>query len=269
MAIATVEQLRDYLDQVPLYAQQSVEYSGSSPYELSYEGQTTSPIPADATATMVQSALTSLSTVGVNKARVTGPSGGPWVVMFLAGNDASPLTSASSGVQITPRTDALLAAILARAESIVTASLGWAFDGYTTGTQTHRAPFGTLWRLPPHDAGSLTAIQLEDTAITDYQAANEPYTYYRAAGWNGRRYEVTADWGYGSAPAAIQEVVLEVAVNIWRSKDRGLFSDVIGVDGGNRTSSAIGVGYQGALTNQQKMVLREVTRDYLGTRVWA
>ena len=86
---------------------------------------------------------------------------------------------------------------------------------------------------------------------------------YRASGWGMRsygdlpRYRVTAIWGYGPTPPdSIVELCLEIAVNIWRSRDKGGFSEVVGVEG----SGAIR-----HITNMNKgqVALLESVRDQL------
>ena len=60
---------------------------------------------------------------------------------------------------------------------------------------------------------------------------------------------MTARWGYGPAPDEIEQVTLELAVNMWRSKDKGGFTDVVGVEG---QGSIRAVAH---LTSGQKAVL--------------
>jgi hypothetical protein len=167
--------------------------------------------------------------------------------------------------------DALLQAALDRAEGIIDEALGFSFAAYGSSTSTKdiQAPgnVGHWLDLPYYKASSLTAVSLisgrgltgeSTTAITEYEEESDQRLYY-AYGWTpGAWYRVTAIWGYGAAPNSIVEVELELAVNIWRGKDRGMFSDVIGAEGGGA------VGYARALTNQQKMILDNVRSKYLG-----
>jgi hypothetical protein len=55
----------------------------------------------------------------------------------------------------------------------------------------------------------------------------------------------------------VKEVALEIAVNIWRSKDKGLWTDIIGVESGGG-----GIRFIGGLTNQQKAILDAVKAQY-------
>lgn len=125
-------------------------------------------------------------------------------------------------------------------------------------TKIIRGHAGSYLTLPPHQEGSVTLVE--------YQSGTNPATYstladqylveggqlYRAGGWShsGYRYRATAVWGYGpTVPDGIVQVVLEIGVNLWRGKDRGMWTDTIGADG------AGSVKYTGGLTNLQKQVL--------------
>jgi hypothetical protein len=52
------------------------------------------------------------------------------------------------------------------------------------------------------------------------------------------------------------EVEIELAVNLWGSRDARQFTDVVGVEGGGA------VGYNRALTNRQKMIIDDVRTKY-------
>lgn len=167
--------------------------------------------------------------------------------------------------------DTLLQAALDRAESIIDEALGFSFAAYGSSATAKdiQAPgnVGCWLELPYYKASSITSVYEVDgrgltgeqtTAITQYKEETDQRLYYDY-GWSpGTWYRVTAIWGYGAAPNSIVEVELELAVNIWRGKDRGMFSDVIGAEGGGA------VGYARALTNQQKMILDNVRSKYLG-----
>jgi hypothetical protein len=168
--------------------------------------------------------------------------------------------------------DAALEACLARAHAIVNEVLGFTFADYgATATDKDMRGEGGEWLWPPaYEAASITGIarvsargedEESETAVTGYVVDEDarPYGVWRGNGWTrGAWYRVTAVWGYGAAPDSVVEVELEVAVNIWRSKDRGMFSDVIGVEGGGA------VGYARALTNQQRMIIDQVRARVLG-----
>jgi hypothetical protein len=157
----------------------------------------------------------------------------------------------------------LLLDVLERATSIVDGYLGFSYGDYPASATTKRIySYGTAdLALPPHEAGSVTAVTLNGSAVTAYQAVeddrgNETLIYTTDTGWGydyplwGRGfYVVTAKWGYGLAPERVKQVVLEIAVNIWAAKEAARFSDVVGVDGGGA------VGYEQALTNQQRLIL--------------
>jgi hypothetical protein len=177
-------------------------------------------------------------------------------------------------LQSTPENIDLLERILDRASSIIDEALGFSFAGYTTGTRLVSS-YGTPYlTLPPHEQGSVTAVTYGTTpatvTVTDY--AEQPdgsllltttadyanaYPYrHNFPNWPYSLYTVTADWGYGVVPASVVEVCLELAVNIWRSRDKGLWTDVIGADGGG------GIRFIGGLTNQQRAILNAVKRRF-------
>lgn len=129
---------------------------------------------------------------------------------------------------------------------------------------------GQYLRLPPHEAGSVSLVEwmigsnpAAYTPIADQWIEESGYLY-RAIGWGatstygGRpRYRITAVWGYGAAaPAAIQEVTLQLAVNIYRASDKGGFVEAITTDGSGTMSQVAG------LTATQKQAL-SAQRDQL------
>lgn len=59
--------------------------SGLTSFTLTFDGQTTGSIPADATASQVYTALIGLSNIEPDEVNVSGPAGGPWVVTFQNG----------------------------------------------------------------------------------------------------------------------------------------------------------------------------------------
>jgi hypothetical protein len=156
-----------------------------------------------------------------------------------------------------PNNLAKVTAVLLRAEKIVDDILQFSYAGYTVEERAQRSQYGAYFPLPAHEIGSVSAVTTTTAvAITYFEemdngilyAVNEHGQEYN---WNAGRYLVTAGWGFGDVPENVKEVVLEVAVNIWRSAEAGNFSDVVGViDGG-------GVGYEKALTARQKLVLKK------------
>lgn len=167
--------------------------------------------------------------------------------------------------------DLQLQTVLDRASAIIDEVLGFRFDGYAAGDRDVRAGGGEYLWLPRHEPASVTDVEIvhgrgtafeTTTTVDDWLAEDEegiPQRLWRGAGWTrGAWYRVTAEWGNGDAPASIVEIELEIAINIWRSADRAMFSDVIGVEGGGA------VGYQRALTNQQRMIIDAVRLRMLG-----
>ncbi len=183
-----------------------------------------------------------------------------------------------------PEEDVLFATIIDRAQSIVDEYTGFTFAGYDTAASARLVPsYGTpVLILPPHEIGTITAVRLEG-ATTDIDSTTYtedtvtgnltfdgywPYAAYPGVGWWGAfspsgywgpaRYTVTAKWGYGTAPEAIKEVVLELAVNIFRGRDRGLWTEIIGVEGSG------GLRFTGGVTNQQRAILDSIREKYIG-----
>jgi hypothetical protein len=173
--------------------------------------------------------------------------------------------------------DVLLQAVCDRAESTVNEALGFSFGPYPD-TATTRIAYGTgtPWlSLEPHQVGSVTTVVIngasqelggwtEDTDGNLYLTGAAPFGGYgffeNVSNWaRSSRYTVTAKYGYGPAPDSIKQVMLEVAINLFKERDRGMFSDVIGVDGGG----AVAVGYKRAFTNRQMYVIDAVRRRYL------
>ncbi len=57
-------------------------HAASSSFTLTFNSQTTAPIPSNASAATVQFALEALSTIGAGNVSIAGPGGGPWQVTF-------------------------------------------------------------------------------------------------------------------------------------------------------------------------------------------
>jgi hypothetical protein len=160
--------------------------------------------------------------------------------------------------------DAILQTFLDEATDVVERQLGFKFAGYAEAASVRKfLSDGGVWlRLPYYQAGSLTALARDGAAITDYEADPASHIYlWRADGWARGRYTATAKWGYGEPPPTVVGVVCQLAVNLWRGRDRGLFSDVVGVEGGGA------VGYTRSLTNYQRMALADVRAEYAGPGV--
>lgn len=308
MAYASVADIRQYLDQVPETAEQTVTVSGASggTLRLAY-ADAVAEVAYPATKSALQQALAALPPLaaytrndGQPIVKVRGQPGGPYRVIFdqplgddaeeLVG-DASGLTGAAPAVTVAPTTDGLLQACLDRATGMIDEVLQpIRFTGYSAPEARLIPGFGgtALW-LPPHESGSVSAVSLGGTAITDYTyvgADGGPTAYLdRRSGWAttlpGRTWEwwlaqaplgwphdrdawvfgrtgisgaysVTARWGYGDPPASVEELCLELAVNIWRGRDRGMFTEVIGAEGGAM------LRYTGALNKSQQAILQGV-----------
>ena len=153
--------------------------------------------------------------------------------------------------------------ILSRAEKVVDGVLQFAFAGYTNEERAARSQYGAYFPLPAHGPGSVTKVTtMAGTEITYFEEKDNGILYAiseygQEYNWNAGRYLVTADWGFGDVPEDIKEVTLELAVNIWRSAETGRFTNVVGaVDGGP-------VGYESALTPQQKMILKKSRQKYI------
>lgn len=169
--------------------------------------------------------------------------------------------------------DATLEAMIPRAERIVTRYLGFTFNAdYTSATtKVVRGSGVQFLELPPHQYGSITSFVSEGstTEITGWTEDVDGrlywagYPYYSR--WPlGTRYTVTANWGYGDWPEDVVEVIVELVCNIFTESKTGHFSDIQGVQG---AGGDVAVGYAGALTKRQKMILDMVKNDYMGITV--
>jgi hypothetical protein len=155
-------------------------------------------------------------------------------------------------VEVTDVTTAALTSILTRATATVkralqsmTADPSLDFADYAAATTKIVTAYGgVVLNLPPHLAGSVTQVESLTTsnpttwdALTDEWYEQDDGSLYRTYGWASvympapTRYRVTAQWGYGPAPSDIEEVTLELAVNTWRSTDKGGFTEMVGVEG--------------------------------------
>ncbi len=276
MSYATVAQLRQYLPQNPAEGQQTITGGGGS-FTLTYEGATTSNLAASATATTVQTALRGLAGIGSSGVNVQGPPGGPWVASFQGQLATNAARLTASGATITLTTDSLLQACLDRATGIVRGALrslladptfDWTSYG-AASTKIVRSYGGEYLTLPPHQAASATLVEaVAATNPTSYTTVADEWTedadgrLYRPGGWLAhQRYRVTAVWGYGpTVPDQAVEVVLELAINIWRSRDKGGFSEMVGVEGGGAIRAVTG------LTKQQQATLENLRNELF--QIW-
>jgi hypothetical protein len=174
--------------------------------------------------------------------------------------------------------DAALERILARAESIVVDALGFTFfddgvawDDIAATTKRLRSEQSKYLRLPPYEIGSIERVAvMSGTTITtttvdgaDYEETGERFYLYRPDGWGGVRYAVTAKYGYGPAPGSIVELILELAVNIWRQRGQGLFQSGQGVDAANNAVGGGFLKYVGGLNADQRKIIANVRRQYV------
>ena len=171
-----------------------------------------------------------------------------------------------------PDNNELLTAILDRATSIVDECLEFGFaDWGATPTVKALYPDGTgFLSLPPHKAGSVSLIGIGGGTVDPLQYTvddKERYVVGLGVCWPRGRVDVTAIWGYGPPPPAVVEVVLELSVNIWRQKDRGLFTDTIGVDSAGVGNSGGVFGLVGTLTKIQRTIIEAVKRRYTTTNI--
>jgi len=282
----TVTDLREYLDQVPDRAAQRVTVTGAptgGTYTLVYQGTATVAIAYNATPATVQAAITTVAATSGDAAPVTvyGSAGGPYLVVWSARSAriASPLslgTNSLTGgttpsVTVAVALDALLQDILDRACAMVEAALlpvAYAAYGAATARNIRTEPYRTTYfRLPAHQHGSVTSVVEVDTltSTTGTTISTDDWLeedgYVIAAGteyrWPASRvYRVTAVYGYGAAPADVQQVALELAVNMWRQRDRGLYSETQGVEG------AGAVTYIGGLNATQRMVIQRARMQW-------
>lgn len=282
----TVTDLREYLDQVPDRAAQRVTVTGSptgGTYTLLYQGVATVAIAYNATPATVQAAITTVAATGSDATPVTvyGSASGPYLVVWSARSAriASPLslgTNSLTGgttpsVTVAVALDALLQDILDRACAMVESALlpvEYAAYGAASVETIRSEPFRTTYfRLPAHQHGSVTSVVevARMTSTTGTTIDTDDYVqkdgYLIAADieyrWRAHTpYRVTAVWGYGPAPADVQQVALELAVNAWRQRDRGLYSETQGVEGGGSVS------YVGGINATQRMVINRARSQW-------
>ena len=282
----TVTDLREYLDQVPDRAAQRVTVTGSptgGTYTLVYQGTATVAIAYNATPATVQAAITTVAATAGDAAPVTvyGSASGPYLVVWSARSAriASPLTLGTNSltggttpsVTVAVALDALLQDILDRACAMVESALlpveYAAYGAASVEVVRSEAYRTTYMRLPAHQHGSVSLVvevrRLTDTTGTTIDSADyvQKNGYLIAADIENRwrahaAYRITAVWGYGPAPADVQQVALELAVNAWRQRDRGLYSETQGIEGGGAVS------YVGGINATQRMVINRARAQW-------
>jgi hypothetical protein len=281
-----------YLPQVSDLGMQRITITGATggTFTLSYEGTATASLAFNATATQVQTSLRALSAIGVGGCKVSGRPGGPYTVTFqgvlatdagpLSGNAGS-LTGTTPSITIESATDDTLQLCLDNATDTVRSSMRSLladplFDYLVYGAAASRIVRGSggqYLTIGAHSLGSVTTVAYESGSVpAAFTALNDAEwdemsdgRLWRAVGWTYSgvstipRYQVTAVWGYGATvPGAITEVTLELAVTIWRTRDRGGWAETVGADGGGA------VRYVSGLTKLQSEILISA-RDQLIT----
>lgn len=179
----------------------------------------------------------------------------------------------------------LLTTIADRATAIVDTALGFRYGTaaasartvYGTGTPYLLLPTDTVFgsvtsvsgpaglTVPSYTVDGRTLIALDSLGnqVSVYPAPFYSDPDYGRPHWaRGVPYVVNATFGAGAVPADIVQVTLEVAINIWRSKDKGSFTDVIGPDG------VAGTRFVGGLTNQQRAIVSAHAATFGRAGVW-
>lgn len=174
------------------------------------------------------------------------------------------LTQVGTGADV----NAVLSDCLDEATNIIDGELGYSYATYGTAAarDVYLEVASRYLRLPAHEIATpstVTVVALvsdkgasseSTTTLTDWEELEDGRLWY-GGGWSGDSwYRVTAKWGYGAAPAALEKVCIELAINLWSSRDARQISDVVGVEGGGA------VGYNRALTNRQRMVIDQCRR---------
>lgn len=176
-------------------------------------------------------------------------------------------------IEDTAEYDTLLDAICTEIEDTIVLYLGFSFDGYADDSTAVVIGGGTPWLiLPPHEAGTITTITVtgSTTEITGWteQPDGSLYldNYYPLGGygWHQNRFTVTGNFGYGEWPESLKRVAVEMAVNAFKERDKGHFSDVVGVEG---AGGDVAVGYRGAWLKSHKAVMDLIKRKFRGLQI--
>lgn len=270
MSYASVAQIREYLVQVPKWGEQRITISGVSggTFKLDYEDTLTAALAFDSKAKQIQTGLRTIADIGTSGVKVVGEPGSPWVASFQGdlSTDAAPLTVGDNSltgiaptITIEPNKDVLLQDCLDRATDSIRQELrsclaDSSFDFAAYPSVSTRIIDGYLTyylTILPHQTGSITLVERQvGWNPEQYQAIPDQWIeqlltgqLYRGMGWRNERYRITAIWGYGpTIPASIVELTLELAINIWRSKDKGGFTDIIGASGLGEIRQVTGLG---------------------------
>ena len=169
-------------------------------------------------------------------------------------------------------TDETLEPFVDDATALLESAIGFSFDGYETPA-TAKTVYGNasdILYIPPHRPGTInleTGVRFDTitgapvTGWVEDSRGNLRFIGYPRypVSWVGAQpYVVTAEWGYGPAPDDIKQVCKEVAKNLYFEKDSSSVSDIVGVTG----EGAVAVGYKGAFTKRQQMVINKYRNLY-------
>lgn len=170
-------------------------------------------------------------------------------------------------------TDAVLQEIIERSSSLVAQAL------YPVTFQTEMPvassirvrTFGSARYLevPRYWPDTITSIKQDGITISSFVIATEkPFPEYSVSPylWPAGVYEITASWGNGYAPDLVTQITLEVAVNIWRTRSTGSFSDTTG-GGSAGDPRGGGIRYVGGMLPQHKDAISALKRQYLNCGV--
>jgi len=162
-------------------------------------------------------------------------------------------------IQLGSENDTTLTATLTRATGMVRdamrvllADATFDYAAYGAASTKIVRGFPSLYlTIPAHQSGSVTLVEYESgtnpstyATVAD-QWLEEDGRLYRSYGWSMERYRITAIWGYGATvPAAIEELSLELAVNLWRARDKGGMVETVGATGGGAIRIVSGLNEQ-------------------------
>lgn len=143
------------------------------------------------------------------------------------------------------------------AQSLVDLALGFTFEPWGAPSVKEIYAYGSAFLpLPPHQPGSVSAVSYSGQAVTSWGQGNGALRSTLGIFGVGY-YAVTAVWGLGPPPAAAVELVLEIAVTLYREKDKGDFSDIVGVSG---QGGGVAVARARAFTNRQEATIKLLKR---------
>jgi hypothetical protein len=201
-----------------------------------------------------------------------------WVVMATGytGSSYATVSQLRAYLNQTPGTvtDATLQDTLDRATAIITEYMSFAFSAYgilATNKDVRIPGPSKFLELPAYQSGTIAEVSLlyakgsdgEGTQLLDSDDYSilEDGRLYRYVGWPTDWLRVKAIWGYGPAPLSVVQVCLEVAVNLWLTRDRGMSTLASGAEGGGS------LVHQRALTLEQRDRLDAVMERVAGSGI--